>query len=221
MHIEVKWFKIIYDDFAKFTKYQERLISVDGFDYVEGSLILKNSHVDSFFSPSNESIISSLTSKKRDFLLLRSSQELQVIFKVVNINSGLIFTKDATISDFLNRVRDEEVLLQSLGLGLWEVPHLWLNLFVPRSTISDFNQGFLVDIISKESLTTGPFLIYPINRKGWDARMSVAIPEEEDDDMFYTVALLNSAGPAVDPSVIDKQNNRILEFCDKARIYIK
>ncbi|KAJ0676791.1 putative cytokinin dehydrogenase [Helianthus annuus] len=226
----VKWFKIIYDDFAKFTKDQERLISVDGFDYVEGSLILKNSPADSFFSPSNESVISSLASEKgilycleavkyyNDQIINTIDEELQVIFKVVNINSGLIFTKDATLFDFLNRVRDEEILLQSLGL--WEVPHPWLNLFVPRSRISDFNQGVLVDIISKESLTTGPFLIYPINRRGWDARMSVAIPEE-DDNMFYTVALLNSAGPTVDPSVIDNQNNRILEFCNKAGMNIK
>ena len=59
----MKWFKIIYNDFAKFTKDQEYLISVDGFNYVEGSLIMASSPADSFFSPSDESMISSLASK--------------------------------------------------------------------------------------------------------------------------------------------------------------
>lgn len=50
--------------------------------------------------------------------------------------------------------------------------------------------------------------------------MSVVIPED-DDDMFYTVGLLNSAGPGVDPAVIDEQNKNIFEFCKKAGINIK
>lgn len=59
----MKWFQIIYEDFAKFTKDQEHLISIDGFDYVEGSLIMKQSPAGNFFSPSNASMINSLASK--------------------------------------------------------------------------------------------------------------------------------------------------------------
>ncbi|KAK9060816.1 hypothetical protein SSX86_021522 [Deinandra increscens subsp. villosa] len=226
----VKWFQIIYDDFAKFTKDQEHLISTDGLDYVEGSLIIESTPASNFFSPSDQSMIHSLASEKgilysleavkyyNDETISTIDEELEVIFKELNFNPGFIFNKDATFFDFLNRVRTEELVLQSLAL--WDVPHPWLNLFVPRSRITDFNQGVLVDIIQKQSLSSGPFLVYPINRKKWDDRMSVATPEE-DDNIFYTVALLNSAASTTDPSVIDKQNKEILAFCDKAGIKIK
>lgn len=85
-----------------------------------------------------------------------------MIFQELSFSSGFLFDKDALIIDFLNRVKGEEVLLQSLGL--WDVPHPWLSLFVPRSRIMDFNQGVLVDIIQKQSLSAGPFIVYPFNR---------------------------------------------------------
>ncbi|PWA67666.1 cytokinin oxidase 3 [Artemisia annua] len=226
----VKWFKIIYNDFAKFTKDQEYLISVDGFNYVEGSLIMASSPADSFFSPSDESMISSLASKTGilycleavkyydDSILNTIGEELQNILKALHFDPGFIFNKVASLFDFLNRVRAEELLLTTLGL--WDVPHPWLNLFVPRSRIMDFNQGVFVDIVKNQSESAGPFLVYPINRKKWDDRMSVVIPED-NDDMFYTVALLNSAGGTIDPAVIDKQNNDILEYCRKNGIMIK
>ncbi|KAD0683018.1 hypothetical protein E3N88_43861 [Mikania micrantha] len=229
----VKWFRIIYDDFEKFRKDQEHLISINsnGFDYVEGSLITPSSPAATFFTPDDESLINSLASKNGILYSLEAvkycynttinnhiDEELQVIFSSLNFIPGFIFNKDATFFDFLNRVRSEELYLQSLGL--WDIPHPWLNLFVQRSRIEDFNQGVLVDIVQKQGLSAGPFIIYPINRNKWDDRMSVVIPDD-NEDMFYTVALLNSAGASVDPSVIDEQNRQILEFCDKAGINIK
>lgn len=90
-------------------------------------------------------------------------QELQNIFKALHFDPGFIFNKVASLFDFLNRVRAEELLLTTLGL--WDVPHPWLNLFVPRSRIMDFNQGVFVDIVKNQSESAGPFLVYPINRK--------------------------------------------------------
>lgn len=54
---------MVYDDFTKFTKDQEHLITNEGFDYVEGSLILKNSPANSFFSSSDQHLINSLASE--------------------------------------------------------------------------------------------------------------------------------------------------------------
>ncbi|KAL4589506.1 hypothetical protein LXL04_002413 [Taraxacum kok-saghyz] len=226
----VKWVRIIYEDFSKFTKDQEHLISIDGFNYVEGSLIMKNSSTD-FFSPADESMINSLASENGilysleavkyydDYVINTIDEELQMILKELSFKPGFIFKKDASFFDFLNRVRDEELLLQPLGL--WDVPHPWLNLFVPKSRIMDFNEGVFVEIIQKQNRSTsGPFLVYPINRKKWDDNMSVVIPED-DDDMFYTVALLNSATGAKDWATIDEQNTKILEFCDKSGIKVK
>lgn len=64
--------------------------------------------------------------------------------------------------EFLNRVRTGELKLQSQGL--WDVPHPWLNMFIPKSRISDFDLGVFKDIVLKKNITTGPVLVYPMNR---------------------------------------------------------
>lgn len=64
--------------------------------------------------------------------------------------------------EFLNRVRTGELELQSQGL--WDVPHPWLNMFIPKSRISDFDLGVFKDIVLKKNITTGPVLVYPMNR---------------------------------------------------------
>lgn len=84
------------------------------------------------------------------------------MFKGLSFKSGFIFKKDVTFVDFLNRVRTEELKLQSKGL--WDVHHPWLNLFVSKSSIVDFNRHVFTDIIQKENKSSGPFLVYPMIR---------------------------------------------------------
>ena len=84
------------------------------------------------------------------------------MFKGLRFLPGLIFTKDVTLVDFLDRVHKGELDLQAKGL--WDVPHPWLNLFVPKSRISDFNSGVFKDIILKSNQTIGPLLVYPMIR---------------------------------------------------------
>jgi len=72
-----------------------------------------------------------------------------------------MFEKDVAYVDFLNRVRVEELKLRRQGL--WNVPHPWLNLFVPKSRIADFNTGVFKNIVLKKNITTGLVLIYPMN----------------------------------------------------------
>lgn len=73
-----------------------------------------------------------------------------------------VFEKEVGYVEFLDRVHNEELTLRSLGL--WEVPHPWLNLFVPKSQISDFDSGVFKDILLKQKLPAGLILIYPMNR---------------------------------------------------------
>lgn len=75
---------------------------------------------------------------------------------------GHVYKKDVTFVDFLDRVHSGEVKLQSKGL--WNVPHPWLNLFIPRSHIFEFNKVVFQDILPKRNITTGPILFYPMNR---------------------------------------------------------
>jgi len=69
---------------------------------------------------------------------------------------------DVAYFDFLNRVHVEENKLRSLGL--WELPHPWLNLYVPKSRILDFHNGVVKDILLKQKSASGLALLYPTNR---------------------------------------------------------
>ncbi|KAK2977395.1 hypothetical protein RJ640_007681 [Escallonia rubra] len=226
----VKWVQMFYSNFSAFSRDQEHLISTKGLDYVEGSLTGDDNHPNNwrspFFSPADQSRIASLFTKYEviygmevvkyyyDLSVDTVDEELRMLLKELNFIPGFIFMKDASFIDFLNRVRSEEL---SLAKGLWDVPHPWLNLFVPKSGIMDFNAGVLVHIIHKQNKTSGPILVYPINRQKWDDRMSAVVPDEET---IYAVGLLHSGG-AIDWQVLDGQNKEILQFCDKAGIKVK
>ncbi|KAK3025765.1 hypothetical protein RJ639_041921 [Escallonia herrerae] len=227
----VKWVRMLYHDFSAFTRDQEHLISVDGMDYVEGSLTTNHSPPNnwrsSFFSLHDQSKISSILNKHGiiycleavkyydDDTILTVDEELQALLEGLSFIPGFIFNKDASLVDFINRVRSGELSLQSKGL--WDVPHPWLNLFVPKSGIMDFNAGVFIDIIHKRNKTSGPTLVYPTNQNKWDDRMSAVTPAE---DTIYAVGLLHSGG-LDDWEALDDQNKEILEFCDKAGIEAK
>ncbi|CAN4094490.1 unnamed protein product [Withania somnifera] len=211
----VKWVRLLYDDFSKFTKDQEHLISIDdGLDYVEGSLMLEKSSLNnwrsSFFSTSNQTKIASVLSQKELCI------ELKKLVKGLKYLDGYIYKKDVTLVEFLNRVRSGELELKSKGM--WDVPHPWLNLFVPKSSIMHFNAAVFVDIILGLNKVAGPILVYPTCRKKWNDRMSAVIPEEE---IFYCVGLLHSSSGYNECKILDEQNEEILKYCDKVGLNIK
>lgn len=87
-------------------------------------------------------------------------QEIERMLEKLEFIPKTVFQTDLPYVDFLNRVHKAEVKMRSNGL--WEVPHPWLNLFVPRSRISDFDKGVFKGILGNK--TSGPILIYPINK---------------------------------------------------------
>ncbi|CAN4094493.1 unnamed protein product [Withania somnifera] len=182
----VKWVRLLYDDFSKFTKDQEHLISLDdGLDYVEGSLMLEQSSLNnwrsSFFSTSNQTKIASLLSQNRIMYCLEMvkyyddhtantiDEELKKLLEGLKYLGDFMFKKDVTFVEFLNRVRSGELELQSKGM--WDVPHPWLNLFVPKSNIMQFNVAVFEDIILRQNKTTGPILVYPTNPKRYSHKL--------------------------------------------------
>ncbi|KAH7854382.1 hypothetical protein Vadar_013203 [Vaccinium darrowii] len=227
----VKWVRMLYHDFLTFTRDQEHLISINGLDYVEGSLIMDkstpNNWRSSFFSPCDQSKIASLITKHGiiyclevvkyygDLTVNTVDEEVGRLIEGLSFLPGFIFKKDDSFVDFLNRVRSGELKLQAKGL--WDVPHPWLNLFVPKSRIMDFNEGVFVNILHKQNIASGPILVYPMNRNKWDDRMSAAVPDEE---IFYSVGLLLSSEEN-DWKALENQNKEILGFCAKAGIKVK
>ncbi|XP_019151574.1 PREDICTED: cytokinin dehydrogenase 3-like [Ipomoea nil] len=220
----VKWVRMLYDDFSKFTRDQEHLISIHGLNYLEGFLMMNhtspNNWRSSFFSLSDQSKIASLFTQHGLLYCLEVvkhyddrtgstvDQELKDLLKDLSFVPGMTFKKDASYFEFLNRVRGEE--LEPQENGLWEATHPWLNLFVPKSRILDFNSAVFQNIILKHK-TSGPMLVYPTIRKMWDEKMSAVIPEE---DTFYCVGLLYSGGMNGWKD-LDEVNEEILRFCDK------
>ncbi|KAL7244928.1 hypothetical protein ACSBR2_000298 [Camellia fascicularis] len=178
----VRWIRVLYSNFSAFTHDQEYLISQHGqpdsqkFDYVEGFVIvdegLVNNWRSSFFSPSNPVKISSLganggvlycleiTKNYYEFTANTVDQEVEALMKKLNFIPASVFTTDLPYVDFLDRVHKAELKLRSKGL--WDMPHPWLNLFVPKSKIADFDRGVFKGILGNK--TSGPILIYPMSK---------------------------------------------------------
>ncbi|XP_057431473.1 cytokinin dehydrogenase 3-like [Lotus japonicus] len=233
----VKWVRFLYDDFSAFTKDQERLISINGskqknrLDYLEGMLLMHQGPINnwrsSFFPLADHPRIISLVTQHRVLYCLEVAKyyddqsevnvdkELQVLFQGLSYIPGFYYEKNVSFVEFLNRVRSGELKLQSQGL--WDVPHPWLNLFIPKSQILDFDSGVFKNIIHKRNITTGPALVYPMNRNKWDNKMSASIP---DEDVFYAVGFLHSSG-FDNWKAYDAQNREILQFCNDAGIKYK
>lgn len=87
-------------------------------------------------------------------------QEIEALLKRLHYIPATTSTTDLPYVDFLDRVHKGELKLRSQGL--WEVPHPWLNLFVPKSRVEEFDKGVFKGILGNHS--QGPILIYPINR---------------------------------------------------------
>lgn len=80
----------------------------------------------------------------------------------LNFVPTFIFEKDVSYEEFLNRVHSDEVALRKEGL--WDIPHPWLNMFVPKSRIADFDEGVFKGIILKQNITAGLAIVYPTNK---------------------------------------------------------
>ncbi|KAK1320144.1 Cytokinin dehydrogenase 3 [Acorus calamus] len=206
---KVKWVRVFYDDFKVFTQDQELLVSMpDKVDYVEGFVVLNEQslHSSSVAFPSQMAFISQFHSGPpnthyyciefaiHEYQPSRQSNPDQVveeISKKLRFMTPHIYKAEVTYFDFLNRVTMEEMGLRSRGL--WDVPHPWLNMFVPKSGITHF-KDLLLETISPSDFE-GPILIYPLLRDKWDQDTSAVLPEPDSDNVMYTVGMLRSANP--------------------------
>lgn len=87
-------------------------------------------------------------------------QEVKNILSQLRYIPSSLFHTDVTYIEFLDRVHSSEVKLRAKGM--WEVPHPWLNLLIPRSSIHTFARGVFGKILKDSS--NGPILLYPVNK---------------------------------------------------------
>ncbi|XP_058076625.1 cytokinin dehydrogenase 6-like [Magnolia sinica] len=200
----VKWIKLFYDDFNRFTRDQEHLMSMEKVDYVEGFIKLNedshsSSHVTSRLSLDVENHSKRMVENYAIEIAIYYNEDEAIHQKLDEILSRLSFIPpeilnvDISYLDFLNRVRLEEQKLHNQGL--WEVPHPWLDLFVPRSHINQF-KDLLLQTISTTPIG-GPLIIYPVLKHKWNQKMSIILPQDQvGEDIFYVVNLLRSVAPS-------------------------
>nr|CAB3449362.1 unnamed protein product [Digitaria exilis] len=235
----VRWVRLAYSSVVSFTKDQEMLIldraSDFGFDYIEGQVQLKRTLFEgpkstTFFSYGDITKLIGLASQSglstiyyiegamyysEDGTTL-VDQKMEALLGQLSFEPGFVFSKDVTYVQFLDRVCEEERVLRSAGV--WDVPHPWLNLFVPRSRILDFDAG-VFKCIFRDSNPAGLILMYPMNKDKWDDRMTTVTPTS--DDVFYNVALLWSALSTNDVEQLHRDNKAVLAFLEKANIGYK
>lgn len=227
----VRWIRVVYSEFDEFTRDAESLITRpegDSFDYVEGFVFVNsddpvNGWPSLLLDPDQPFDPSSITRSANPVLYclevaLHYSKEncsatvdttVHKLLGRLRFMDDTQFQVDLTYMDFLLRVKEAEK--HAKANGIWDAPHPWLNLFVSKTSIADFNRCVFNKIL-KDGIG-GPMLVYPILRNKWDGRTSVVLPE---GDIFYIVALLRFTNPyQKSPTVNDLvlQNHEIVQAC--------
>ncbi|KAK6163013.1 hypothetical protein DH2020_002854 [Rehmannia glutinosa] len=149
----VKWIRILYSDFSTFARDQEHLISSDNtFDYIEGLVIVNKTGLinnwRSSFNPQDPEQASQFVSDGRTLFCLeltknfnpdeanKIDKEIKTLLSELRYIPSTLFVTEVSYVEFLDRVHAAELKLKPKGL--WDLPHPWLNLLVPRSKIHSF-----------------------------------------------------------------------------------
>ncbi|KAL2327191.1 hypothetical protein Fmac_020618 [Flemingia macrophylla] len=183
LELDARRIHLLYSDFTTFSKDQEYIISFNernstsAPDFLEGRLLVTQLALElSFYPTADKPRITSLVTKHGIIYVLelvryfdknsetRVKQELKSLIKRLNFLPTFDFEQDEGYLEFLQRVYTAEVYIGPLGI--WNVPHPWLNVFVPKSRIIEFNEGVFKGIVPQQNVTSksGLYLIYPMNR---------------------------------------------------------
>ncbi|GKE36266.1 cytokinin dehydrogenase 1-like protein [Tanacetum coccineum] len=69
-------------------------------------------------------------------------QIIKTLLSKLNYNESTMFISEVSYLDFVDRFHVSELKLREKGL--WNVPHPWLNLLVPKSKIHSYNEKWNV-----------------------------------------------------------------------------
>ncbi|GAB2285880.1 hypothetical protein Dimus_020315 [Dionaea muscipula] len=252
----VRWIRFVYAEFAEFTRDAEFLVTQasvnrDSFDYVEGFVFVDTddpvngwpsvplNEPEQWFDPSHHHPSAAAGGSTSVLYCLEVALHYfhdsppSVVDSVVDgllrgmrCEQRIKFEVDVSYREFLLRVKKVEE--QAKANGMWDgAPHPWLNLFVSKKDIADFDRHVFKNILKNG--IGGPMLIYPLLRSKWDDRTSVVLPDEEE--IFYIVALLRfcplssndnddeGGMRAVDEMVA--QNHEIITHCKRSGYHFK
>ena len=186
----VRTYTAVYPTVAALTGDQTALINDGRFDYVEGSAFPDGSggwlfglEVARYYNPADP---------PDDAAMLAGLSFLPGSQAII----------DQSFFDFANRLAPLVAFLQSIGV--WALPHPWLNVFVPGGQAAPFLQQTLANTTVAD-LGQGPVLIYPFKRSRVTADF---LPLPADDVSFLLSMLRNSLPPIPNHTATQIQQNR-------------
>lgn len=169
-------YQAFYSSLPDFLSDLERLIDDGRFDSVQGFAVpdgaggwLFQLETTKYFSPGNEPDDAGLLSG-------------------LAFNPGTQTAQDLTYFDYLNRLAPLIAFLRQIGV--WDLPHPWVNLFVPAANAQTLI-GETLDNLTIDDVGQGPILIYPFNRELFRAPF-FRVP---DSRHFFVFSLLRNAVP--------------------------
>jgi FAD/FMN-containing dehydrogenase len=115
------------------------------------------------------------------------------------VTAGLRFdpartvSQDVTFLDWIDRLRPIVELL--IRLGVWFLPHPWINLFLPAGRTAQVVAPTLADLTLADT-GMGPVLLYPF-RPGLVRRRFVEVP---DSRVAFLFAILRTTVPPTNPA---------------------
>jgi cytokinin dehydrogenase len=135
----------LYSALAPFLKDQLRVIQDGRFDYVEG-----------FVLPAGGGHTYQLEAVK--YFAPGAEPDDAKLLAGLAFQPGSLQAKDTRYFDFANRLAPLVELLKSSGA--WQLPHPWLDMFVPERAVASFVEKVLAQT-PEADLGQGPILLYP------------------------------------------------------------
>jgi hypothetical protein len=166
-----------YDDVHTFTADQTRLVTEARFDYVEGSA-----------EPAEGGAGWVFRLEAARYFGPGSEPDDDALLAGLSFRPGSASAVDVGYLDFINRLDPVVEFLRAIGV--WSLPHPWLNLFVPGDAAPDLIGSFL-DRTTSADMGQGPILIYPFRR----ARHTTRYPVLPDHPVCFLISLLRTAAP--------------------------
>ncbi|WVZ86437.1 hypothetical protein U9M48_033216 [Paspalum notatum var. saurae] len=212
---KVRWVRAFYDSFETFTKDQELLVSMPELvDYVEGFMVLNEQslHSSSVAFPAQVNFTpdfgsSSSSGRRKVYYCIEfavhdfqhrgsaaaADHAVELVAGKLSYLRPHAYSVEVAYYDFLNRVRMEEESLRRRGL--WDVPHPWLNVFVPGHAAAEQFKDMLMASVLTQGDFEGPVLVYPLLTDRWDGNTSAVVPASPDG-VVYVFSVLRSTDPA-------------------------
>ena len=188
---QVRVYTAYYSDLATMTSDQEMVIDDGRFDYVEG-----------FAEPGASGWTYKIELVK--YFAAGAPPGDAALTGDLAFDEGTLAVVDQDYFSFANRVGALVPLLKMFGI--WDLPHPWIDMFVPGDAAVDFISGVLAET-SPADVGPLPILIYPFKRAKVTAPF-MALPEGE---ICYLFSILRTAIPPTSAAALVAKNRAIYE----------